>query len=596
MRDSLRAYATVLGIGFRAAPLHATVQLVTGIVFAVATPVTALGVKLLIDAATTGDLRRGLLATALVAGMVAGSLVCVFYYTNSLFTVRERAGARVSQRLMALIGGTEGLAHHEFPQYLDQVHRIQEERDQLSAMVNATAGILRVTATLGVSMALLGGLHPLLLLLPLLAVVSVWLAKGSRDIQVAAQEATSGRERLRRHLFQVGTSSSAAKELRVFGSTDDLLNRHHEISDQVVGTRNRASWRSAARNSIDGVVTALGMVGAIALALSMAVAGEATVGDVVLVVVLAAQLTMTVGTAAMYVVHFLSVLTVARRFRWLAEYARQARPALADRVPVPRTLRAGIELRGVNFRYPRTERAEVALSDVDLRLPPGAVVAVVGENGAGKTTLVKLLCGLYRPDSGQILVDGIDLARFDTRDWQSRVAAVFQDFVALEFLAGETVGVGDLPRMADRTAVGAALTAADATGLVEELPDGLETQLGARWDGGVDLSGGQWHRLALARGLMRGEPVLAVFDEPTAALDAQAEHALFERFTAAVRDHRRQGTVTLLVSHRFSTVRMADLIVVLDKGTIVERGNHDELMASGGLYAELYDMQSRAYL
>jgi ABC-type multidrug transport system fused ATPase/permease subunit len=189
----------------------------------------------------------------------------------------------------------------------------------------------------------------------------------------------------------------------------------------------------------------------------------------------------------------------------------------------------------------------------------------------------------------------VDLARFGPAAWRGRLSAAFQDFASFEFLARETVGVADLPRIDDRGAVSAALERAGATGAVDALPQGLDTQLGTAWDGGAELSGGQWQKLALARGLMRGCPLLVVFDEPTAALDAQTEHALFERFAEAARAGSRAGTVTLLVSHRFSTVRMADLIVVLDGGRVREAGGHAELMAAGGLYAELYQLQSRAY-
>ncbi|MFF2140242.1 ATP-binding cassette domain-containing protein, partial [Streptomyces sp. NPDC058193] len=217
------------------------------------------------------------------------------------------------------------------------------------------------------------------------------------------------------------------------------------------------------------------------------------------------------------------------------------------------------------------------------------------DNGAGKTTLIKLLCGFYRPDSGKILVDGVDLATCDTAEWRSRCSAAFQDHARLEFPVLETVGVGDLPRIEDRAAVGAALERADASGVVDSLPQGLDTQLGNRWDDGAELSGGQWQRLALGRGLMRTDPLIAVFDEPTAALDAHTENALFERFAAAAREGRQRSTVTLLVSHRFSTVGMADLIVVLDDGRIREQGSHQELMALGGLYAELFELQSQGY-
>ncbi len=230
-----------------------------------------------------------------------------------------------------------------------------------------------------------------------------------------------------------------------------------------------------------------------------------------------------------------------------------------------------------------------------MTLPAGKVVALVGENGAGKTSLIKLLCGFYQADEGEVLVDGTSLRRFDLQEWRTRIGSAFQDYVAFEFRAREVVGIADRSRLDEDAAVLSALDRAGATAVLTALPAGLETQLGTAWDGGVELSGGQWQRLALGRGLMRTDPLLIVFDEPTAALDAQTEHSLFERFAAAARGGQSRGAVTLLVSHRFSTVRMADLIVVLHNGAVLEQGSHDELMACDGLYAELYGLQSRAY-
>jgi ATP-binding cassette subfamily B protein len=229
-------------------------------------------------------------------------------------------------------------------------------------------------------------------------------------------------------------------------------------------------------------------------------------------------------------------------------------------------------------------------------LPAGAVVAIVGENGAGKTTLVKLLAKMYEPTSGTIAVDSTPLFRIAAEDWRSRVAGAFQDFFRFEFVARQTVGIGDLPRLDDRPAIAAAVDRAGAEDVVTKLKEGLDTQLGPTWPGGVDVSFGQWQKLALARGFMRTQPLLLILDEPTAALDAETEHALFERYAAAARGHRTGGqAITILISHRFSTVRMADLIVVLSGAKVAEIGTHEELMAKRGQYAELYGIQAKAY-
>jgi ATP-binding cassette subfamily B protein len=235
------------------------------------------------------------------------------------------------------------------------------------------------------------------------------------------------------------------------------------------------------------------------------------------------------------------------------------------------------------------------LDDVTLDLPAGTVVAVVGENGAGKSTLVKLLAKLYEPTSGTITVDGAPLSRMAPDEWRARLSGAFQDFFRFELPARQSAGVGDLDRLDDVGAVTGAVDRAGATDVVDQLARGLDTQLGPTWPDGVEVSFGQWQKLALARGFMRDEPLVQVLDEPTAALDAETEHALFERYAAAARAGRSAGRGTILVSHRFSTVRMADLIVVLDAARLVEVGSHEELMARGGPYAELYAIQAAAY-
>jgi ATP-binding cassette subfamily B protein len=279
----------------------------------------------------------------------------------------------------------------------------------------------------------------------------------------------------------------------------------------------------------------------------------------------------------------------SRRLAWLEDYAASV-VEHADR-PAPEALADGIRLEGVSFAYPGTDR--LVLQDVTLRFRPGSVVAIVGENGAGKSTLVKLLCRLYLPTSGRVLVDAADLATIEPASWRSRLSGAFQDFFKFEFRAGDSVGVGDLARLHDRDAVTRAVGRAGADDVVDRLTHGLETQLGPTWPEGVELSVGQWQKIALARGFMRERPLLLVLDEPTASLDAETEHALFERYSAAARSDT--GRITLLVSHRFSTVRMADSIVVLDGARVVEAGSHDELMSKGGQYAELYRIQADAY-
>jgi ATP-binding cassette subfamily B protein len=318
----------------------------------------------------------------------------------------------------------------------------------------------------------------------------------------------------------------------------------------------------------------------------------ATPGQVLLVLAAGARLSAYVG-ATVGEIGFLRGfwLDGSRRLAWLEDYAASLIED-AD-TPPPDRLVDGIRFEHVSFAYPGTRRK--VLDDVNLELPRGSVVAIVGENGAGKSTLVKLLCRLYQPDEGRIVVDGTDLARIPADQWRTRLAGAFQDFFRFEFLAYLTVGIGDVPRLDDKAAVMAAVGRAGADDVVERFAAGLDTQLGATWPGGVEVSFGQWQKLALARGFMRDHPLLLVLDEPTAALDAETEHALFERYSAAARDSSSEGRITILVSHRFSTVRMADRIVVLDGAKVLEAGTHEALMAKGGQYAELYGIQAAAY-
>jgi ATP-binding cassette subfamily B protein len=282
----------------------------------------------------------------------------------------------------------------------------------------------------------------------------------------------------------------------------------------------------------------------------------------------------------------------SRRLAWLEDYA--ASTAASADMSVPNVLQDGIRLDHVSFAYPGTSR--LVLDDVCLTLPAGSVVAIVGENGAGKTTLVKLLTKMYEPTSGSILVDNTPLARISPDEWRGRLAGALQDFFRFELRARLAVGLGDVPRRDDGPAILTAVDRAGANDVVSGLKSGLETQLGHNWPEGVEVSFGQWQKLALARGFMRDAPLLLVLDEPTAALDAETEHALFERYAAAARgDDDGSGRITILVSHRFSTARMADLIVVIDGSRVVQVGSHEELMTKGGQYAELYNIQATAY-
>jgi ATP-binding cassette subfamily B protein len=416
-------------------------------------------------------------------------------------------------------------------------------------------------------------------------------------VERAVEEQGASANRLARHLFDLATTAPPGKEVRVTRLGPRLVAQRRAVWERWYGPVARARWRSAVWHAVAWATFGAAYVGAVVFVASLP---AVTPGAVLLVLAAGARLSAYVGGTVGEVGFLRGIwLEGSRRLAWLEDYAAsQSQGADAS---VPERLREGIRLDHVSFTYPGTER--LVLDDVDLRLEPGSVVAIVGENGAGKTTLVKLLCRLYQPTKGRILIDGVELARMPPDAWRSRLSGAFQDFFRFEFKVRHTVGVGDLSRLDDGAAVTAAVDRAGAGDIVQRLGAGLETQLGPTWPGGVDLSYGQWQKLALARGFMRERPLVLVLDEPTATLDAETEHALFERYAAAARSRRpdavRQpppdGRITILVSHRFSTVRMADFIVVLQGARVIEAGTHEDLMARGGHYAELYRIQAAAY-
>jgi len=399
-----------------------------------------------------------------------------------------------------------------------------------------------------------------------------------------------------RRLLDLATEPGPAKEVRLYGLGTQLLDRRKALFDSLERARVQQATRNALRTSLGWAFFAASYCAAVFAAVRLAQHGHATVGAVVLVLSIGSQLSAQLNELAFCIAWFVRTHRAVGRLLWFGDYARSAHAELAPAQPehVPSRLQDGIRVEGVAFAYPGTERP--VLEHVDLVLEPGTTVAIVGENGAGKTTLVKLLARLYEPTAGRILVDGVDLRRFDVDAWRARVSAGFQDFGRFQFVARESVGIGDLPAADSEARVLAALERAAAADVPAGLPAGLATQLGREFDGGVDLSLGQWQKVALGRAMMRRQPLLLILDEPTASLDAPTEHALFERFAEAARGAAEQsGAVTVLVSHRFSTVRTADLIVVFADGRISERGSHDELMQRGGTYAELYELQAGAY-
>jgi ATP-binding cassette subfamily B protein len=503
---------------------------------------------------------------------------------------RDKVTIALESHVARLQASVATIAHHERPEYLDRLAVLRDQvffLDHMYMSLFSTCGwIVRLAVTIG----LLISIHPLLALLTLFALPTVLTATWRPGVERAALERGAPFNRLARHLFVSATTASPGKEVRVTGIGARLAAQRRAAWERWYGPVAAARWGSALWNTLAWAIFGLAYVGAV---IFVAAVLAASAGAVLLVLAAGARLSAYIG-ATVGEIGFLRGIWLdgSRRLAWLEDYAT-ALNAHAD-LPVPERLQRGIRLEHVSFAYPGSER--LVLDDISFELRPGAVVAIVGENGAGKSTLVKLLAKLYEPDGGRILIDGADLARMPADAWRARLAGAFQDFFRFELRARHSVGVGDLPRLDEEPAVAAAVGRAGADDVVERLPARLDTQLGPTWPEGVEISFGQWQKLALARGFMREQPLLLVLDEPTAALDAETEHALFERYAAAARGQRADdGRIILLVSHRFSTVRMADQIVVLDGARLVEAGSHDELMGRRGQYAELYSLQAAAY-
>ncbi|PYT63571.1 MAG: multidrug ABC transporter ATP-binding protein [Acidobacteria bacterium] len=504
---------------------------------------------------------------------------------------RDKVTIALESHVAQLQASVATIAHQERPEYLDRLSMLRNQVFVLDHMYMSLFSTLGWILRLGVTMALLASIHPALLLLAVFAVPTVLTSTWRPGVERSAQERGAQANRLARHLFTIATTAPPGKEVRVTGIGERLVTERRAAWERWYGPVAAARSGSAFWHALAWAIFGLAYVGAVVFVSSGLGASAAAV---LLVLAAGARLSAYIG-ATVGEIGFLRGFWMdgSRRLAWLEDYA--ASVAASGDLPVPAVLHRGVRLDHVSFAYPGTSR--VVLNDVSVTLPADAVVAIVGENGAGKTTLVKLLAKMYEPSSGSILLDDTPLARVPAGEWRARLAGAFQDFFRFEFRARHTVGLGDVPRLDDGPAVVAAVDRAGAGDVVARLALGLDTQLGPTWPCGVELSFGQWQKLSLARGFMRDQPLLLVLDEPTAALDAETEHALFERFAAAARGtgESDSGRITVLVSHRFSTVRMADLIIVLDGARLVEVGTHDELMAKSGPYSELYSIQAAAY-
>ncbi|MGW3421534.1 ABC transporter ATP-binding protein [Streptomyces phaeochromogenes] len=558
-----------------------------------ATPTVALLLKGVTDAALSGAASTVVwfalaTATALVLELMLGHFAHLLY-----FELGEMSEAALQEETLHVANGTPGLEHFDSPRFADLLALVRQDLHRTRQLLEAVLQLGGLVMQSVVTAVILGLLNPWLILLPVAAVPPILIGRRAQALVDRGKEASATPVRRSRHLLGLATAATSVKELRLYRAERPLLRRHQRDWDAATDVLVRAHARAALLRAVGQLLFALAYGAAILLVVDQALAGRSTVGDLVLLITLAVQVSTQVATALGL---FVMVQEGGRTFERLEELKEKAAHHRHEggTAPVPQRMSGEIRLENVGFRYPGSDR--YILRGLDLTLPASSTVALVGDNGAGKSTLVKLLCGMYRPTEGRILVDGTDLRDFESGAWMARVAPLFQDFARLELLLRENVGIGAVGSIDDDEAVRGAISRARAEKVLARVPGGLNGPLGRNYGDGAELSGGQWQTLGLARTLMRERPLLQILDEPASALDAAAEHAVFERFGSDARRSRRSlGAVTVFISHRFSTVRMADLIVVLDGGRISEAGGHDELMAAGGTYSEVFALQAHVY-
>ncbi len=593
-RRHLALYRELLRMSVRRVPGLTLALLLTQSAAVAVVAATALCLRTAVNASAQG--RAG---TAVAAALGAAVAYAVTAVTADLggnikgLIIDKVSLLDLSAAVHEDIAALDGIEHLESGDFLDRT--VIVAGSTWSIMNGFWAGVMAVfgAAQLAVALLLLGTVSPWLLVLLGFAAAPLWFdQRGQRAVSRAETE-TAESYRLQQHLFDLATQAGTGKEVRVAGAGEQLATRQAAAWDRAIGARARAQVTASLWTVTGWTVFSLGFTAGLAAVVYRVAHGHGSPGDIVLAITVAVTLLQSVQATVSGTTTATAARRVVEPYLWLRDYIEAERARADGTVPAPTALTGGIALENLTFRYPGAPRP--ALDDVSVLLPAGSVVAVVGEYGSGKTTLVKLLTKLYRPESGAIRIDGTSLADLDTARWRAATSAAFQDFGRYRARLAETVGLGDIPYVEDRERTAAALTAADADTFVARLPQGQETQLG-RALGGVDLSEGQWQKTALARASMRPGPLLFVLDEPTASLDAPSEEEIFQHYMARARDlAARAGAVTVVVSHRFSTVAGADLILVLDKGKLVEAGPHAQLLAAGGRYADLYGLQAAAY-
>jgi len=471
--------------------------------------------------------------------------------------------------------------------FYDKLERARQQTTGRTVLLSQVLGQVQDLITMAFLAAGLMAFNPWLLLLLLVAVVPAFLGESYFNDRSYAltREQTSERRELD-YLRYLGASDDTAKEVKLFGLSDFLIDRFRALADKFYGAARALAIRRSAWGTFFALLGSAGYYSAYVVIIYRAIHGSLSIGDLTFLAGSFRQLRSllegilsrftSVSQGAIYLRDFFEFFDIKPRI------IRVAHPR-----PFPNPIKEGFEFEDVGFRYQHSERW--ANRHLSFTLRPGEKLALVGENGAGKTTLIKLLARLYDPTEGRILLDGVDLREYDPEALRSQIGIIFQDYLRYQMSLAQNIAVGNISRKEDRDLIESSARQSLADVLAEKLPDRYDQELGRRFRQGVELSGGEWQKVALARAYMRDAQLL-ILDEPTAALDARAEYEVFQRFADLTR-----GRTAVLISHRFSTVRMADRILVLEKGELLEIGSHEELLQKEGRYAELFHLQAQGY-
>ncbi|MBB4078742.1 ATP-binding cassette subfamily B protein [Lewinella aquimaris] len=482
---------------------------------------------------------------------------------------------------------TLDLYHFEDSEFYDKMERARRQTTSRSTLMSQMLAQFQSTVTLVVLGISVAAFNPWLILLLVVAVIPSFIQENYFNQQVYSLTRSWTPERRELdYLRYIGASDITAKEVKIFGLADFITNRFHKLSMKYFYANRTLAIKRASWGAFFSAISSLTYYGAYVLIIMQTISGVITVGSLTF---LAGAFQRMQGGLQTILSRFSSIGENALYLQDLFDFFA-IRPLIADKkgaLPFPKPIRIGWEFQNVSFAYPNTEK--YAIRNLSFKLPFGQKVALVGENGAGKTTLVKLLARLYEPTEGRILLDGRNLREYELSSLRDNVGVIFQDFFRYQLTARENIAVGRIEEELNQDRIEDSARKSLAEEVVGELEGGYDQLLGRRFAGAVDLSGGQWQKIALARAYMRDAQLL-ILDEPTSALDARAEYEVFQRFTALI-----EGKTAVLISHRFSTVRMADHILFLEYGGLVEEGSHEELLALDGRYAELFALQAAGY-